>query len=113
MTKKENFVAIREILNASGNNDFDAFIDHEIELLSKKRASSKKPTKVQIANEGLKQTILGVLGDEGVTVTEIMGMIGDGTLTNQKVSAVLRLMKDNDGTIKKEVVKGKSLFSLA
>jgi len=113
MTKKENFVAIREILNASGNSDFDAFINHEIELLSKKRTSSKKPTKVQIANEGLKQTILGVLGDEGVTVTEIMGMIGDDTLTNQKVSAVLRLMKDNDGTIKKEVVKGKSLFSLA
>ena len=48
------------------------------------------------------------LNDEGQTVTEILAQLGDESLTNQRVSALLRQM-----TVHKEVVKGKSLFSLA
>ena len=112
MTKKENFNAIANILNEMGNHDFDEFIAHEVELLGRKKGSTK-PTKKQVANEALKERILGILSDEGMTVTEIMTTLNEDNLTNQKVSAVLRLMKENDGTVKKEIVKGKSMFRLA
>lgn len=113
MTKKENFNAIATILNEMGNHDFDEFIAHEVELLSRKRSTSTKPTKKQVENEALKGRILGVLGDEGMTVTEIMRTLNEDDLTNQRVSAVLRLMREKDGTVEKEIVKGKSLFRLA
>ena len=105
MTKKENFVAIKNILNESGIVDFNEFIDHEVELLGRKRSTSSKPTKRQIENEAVKARISEVLTDEGQTVTEILKAIGDETLTNQRVSALLRQM----GT-RKEGVKGKALF---
>lgn len=109
MTKKENFVAINSILNDLGNHDFDEFISHEIELLGKKSSyKSSKPTKRQTENEAVKGRIAEVLTDEGQTVTEILAQLGDETLTNQRVSALLRQMN-----VHKEVVKGKSLFSLA
>ena len=106
MTKKENFVAIKNILNGIGNVEFDAFLDHEVELVSRKRTSTK-PTKRQVENAVLKERIAEVLDTEnGVTASEIVKLIGDEGLTNQRVSALLRQM---DG-VRKETVKGKSLF---
>lgn len=109
MTKKENFVAINAILNEIGNHEFDEFIAHEIELLANKASrKSSKPTKRQVENEAIKARIFEVLSDNGQTVTEILAQIGDSSITNQRVSALLRQMP-----VHKEVVKGKSLFSLA
>ena len=104
MTKKENFATIKGILNENGVMDFDEFIDHEIELLSRKRTASSKPTKRQVENEVLKGRIAEVLSDEGQTVTQIIGAIGEDGLTNQRVSALLRQMKDA-GAVNKEMVK--------
>ena len=112
MTKKENFVAINAILNDLGNHDFDEFITHEIELLSRKRTGSSKPTKKQVENEGIKTRIGEILTDEGMTVTEILRELGDEGLTNQKVSALLRQMI-GDGKAVKEMVKGKAMFTIA
>ena len=110
MTKKENFVAINAILNEIGHDEFNEFIAHEIELLNKKAGSrSSKPTKRQVENEGIKSAITKVLSDEGQTVTEILAQLGNPNLTNQRVSALLRQM----GNVHKEIVKGKSYFSLA
>ena len=105
MTKKENFIAINAILTEMGHDEFDEFIAHEIELLSRKRSGSKSPTKRQIENEGIKAQIAEVLSDEGQTVTQILKALGNEELTNQRVSALLRQM----GT-RKEMVKGKALF---
>ena len=112
MTKKENFATIKGILNENGVMDFDEFIDHEIELLSRKRTASSKPTKRQVENEVLKGRIAEVLSDEGQTVTQIIGAIGEEGLTNQRVSALLRQMKDA-GVVNKEMVKGKAMFTIA
>lgn len=112
MTKKENFATIKGILNENGVMDFDEFIDHEIELLSRKRTASSKPTKRQVENEVLKGRIAEVLSDEGQTVTQIIGAIGEDGLTNQRVSALLRQMKDA-GVVNKEMVKGKAMFTIA
>ena len=112
MTKKENFATIKGILNGIGNTDFDEFLDHEVELLSRKRSGSSKPTKRQVENEVLKGRIAEVLTDEGQTVTQIIGAIGEDGLTNQRVSALLRQMKDA-GVVNKEMVKGKAMFTIA
>lgn len=112
MTKKENFVAINAILNEMGHNEFDEFIAHEVELLSRKRTASSKPTKRQVENEVLKGRIAEVLGDEGMTVTAILNELGDESLTNQRVSALLRQMVTG-GVAHKEMVKGKAMFTIA
>lgn len=112
MTKKENFVAIKGILNEIGNTDFDEFIDHEVELLGRKRAGTSKPTKRQVENGALKERIADVLTEEGQTVTQILGELGQEDLTNQRVSALLRQMV-GDGKATKEMVKGKALFTVA
>ena len=112
MTKKENYVAINAILNEMGHNEFDEFIAHEVDLLSRKRSTSSKPTKRQVENEGLKGQIAGILSDEGHTVTAVLGELGIEGLTNQRVSALLRQMVTS-GVARKEMVKGKAMFYIA
>ncbi len=105
MTKREKFEIIANLPEVKGNEELSAFVAHEIELLAKKRSKSSAPTKRQIENEAIKARIAEVLTNEGQTVTEILKALDDDTLTNQRVSALLRLM----GT-RKEMVKGKALF---
>jgi len=105
MTKREKFEIIANLPEVQANEELSAFVAHEIELLSKKRAKSSAPTKRQIENEAIKAKIAEVLNDEGKTVTEILKALDDETLTNQRVSALLRQM-----TVKKEMIKGKALF---
>lgn len=110
MTKREKFATIKGILNENGIVEWDEFLDHEVELLSRKRSKSSKPTKRQVENEGVKARIAEVLTDEGQTVTEILKALDDDTLTNQRVSALLRQMTEA-GDATKEVVKGKALWT--
>ena len=111
VTKREMFEGIKA--NYDLTADEIAFIDHELELLAKKNASTgeRKPTATQKANEGVKEEILAVLSDEAVTVTEIVKTL-DADYTNQKISALLRQLIA-DGKVEKVVDKRKSLFKLA
>ena len=111
ITKKEMFAQIREVV--ADNADMVTFIDHEIELLSKK-SGSKKPTAIQIANEGLKATILTVLeGSEGMTASEVLaGSDEFAGLSNQKITALLRQLV-LDGSVIKVTDGKKTLFKLA
>ena len=96
MTKREMFEQIKTNYNLTDAEK--AFIDHELELLAKKNASEKKPTAQQVANEGLKQTIMDVLNENGgqMTVTDIQKSCAElADLSNQRISALLRQMKDD------------------
>ena len=113
-----NKVTKRDVINMmlsdsaiAENATYKAFLEHEIELLDKKTAN-KKPTKAQVENEGVKERILAVLTNEGQTVTDILGVLGDSALSNQKVSALLRQMVA-DGVVVKSTDKRKSVFTLA
>lgn len=113
VTKREMFNAIKAVAEVAANEDMVAFIDHELELLDKKSSSkSGKPTATQVANEALKVEILAGLSEtEGKTVSELIKSVEAlSGLSNQKVSAVLRLMEKNDGTVRKETDKKKTLF---
>lgn len=118
-TKKENFIAIRTILEGVNRPDLVEFISHEIELLEKK-ASSRKPTKSQAANAVLTGILLEVLEGsfDPLTILEIqdkderLRVLEDGTpISNQRMSALLRPLVVN-GTVIRTEERRKAKFSL-
>lgn len=90
-----------------------AFIDHELELLSKKNSAEKKPTAQQTANEGVKTAIVeGMEPNRLYTVTEVIKSIpACADMTNQRVSALLRQLVEA-GKVKRTEDKRKAYFSL-
>ena len=110
MTKREMFEQIKA--NYQLTDAEVAFIDHELELLAKKNASEKKPTAQQVANEGLKSTIIEVLTENGglMTVTDVQKSCEElAELSNQRVSSLLRQLKD-DGKVERVEEKRKAYF---
>ena len=114
MTKKDYFNVLLNLPEVQARPELLEFIAHELELLDRKNSSEKKPTAQQIANDGIKQAILdGMEENHLYTVTDIQKTIPEcADLSNQKVSALLRQMKD-DGLVKKTEDKRKSYFSKA
>ena len=117
ITKKERFEMIKEIvLNAGLDNEVEMieFLDNEINLLNKKRASGAK-TATQKENEVLVEKLYAVLAEIGrpVTVSELQAENEDfGAMSNQKVSALMKKLTDA-GKVTKTPDKKKSYFSIA
>lgn len=84
------------------------FLKERAEMHSKKNGS-RKPTKMQVANEILKEKILEFMKD-GVfyTITDIQK--GLGIETNQKTSALVRQLREKD-LVERTEEKGKAYFS--
>ena len=114
MTQRDYFNEIIALAKANGRQDLVDFAEYRIEVLDRK-TSNKKPTKTQAENEGYKNAIRSALAtvDNGVTVTELQRLDDTlGTLSNQRVSALLRQMVET-GEVTKTIDKKKSYFSLA
>lgn len=112
-TKREMFTAIRAIV--ADNEEMVAFIDHEIELLNKKSASPKKPTKTQIENEGYKADIVAYLtsADAPKTIKEMQADITSlAGLTNQRITHMLTDLVKSE-VVRKDYVKKVPYFSIA
>ena len=111
ITKVERFNQLKAIPEVAENADLVAFIDHEIELLQKK-SGSKKPTATQVANEGLKDTIVSILEAGEMTASEVLNATDEFKgLSNQKISALLKQLVD-EGRVAKSTDGKKSLFSV-
>jgi DNA-binding transcriptional ArsR family regulator len=84
-----------------------------LEQTVKKNSAERKPTATQVANEGLKADIVAFLSDgKRATVTEIMkGVASLEGLSNQKVSAIVRQLKE-DGVVIRIEEKRKVYFYL-
>ncbi len=110
MTKIERF---NEMLNKyEFTADEVAFIENEIALITKRNArKSTKPTKAQIANIAVKESLATALGEatEPLTAKAVGELVA---ISPQNASALLKQMIAS-GEVVKEVVKGKSLFRLA
>ena len=93
--------------------DVRKFCEHEIELLNNKRSGSGKPTKTQIENEKIMETIYSVLENAGVgmTITEMMKTDELNAYSNQKLSALCKKMYENE-KIQKKIIKKKSFFAV-
>lgn len=79
----------------------------------KRNTAERKPTKAQLANEGLKAQVLNALTSEPCTVTELMARDAElAALSNQKVSALVNALV-RDGAVLKVPDGRKSTFCLA
>ena len=114
MTKRDYFNSLLSLSEVQADETLVSFINHELELLSKKNSSEKKPTAQQVANEAIKQAIVdGMERDHFYTITDIQKNVPEcAELSNQKISALVRQLKD-DGVVVKTEDKRKSYFSLA
>ena len=96
MTKKDWYDVVIAMVRSTGDERTEgavAFLEHEKELLVNRKST---PTKAQKENVSISETIYEVLKDIGkpVTVTEILTDSRLSGYTNQKVSALLRGLKD-------------------
>lgn len=117
LTKKEMFAMVREIVVANGGDNTElltGFIDHEVELLTKKNSGEKKPTANQVANEAIKAEILASMeADVKYTCTDIIKNVDVCNGFNiQKVSPLMNQLADS-GKVVKTIEKRKTYFVLA
>lgn len=116
LTKKDRFNQLLEIPAVQADAEMVAFIEHEIELLSNKnKADNKKPTAKQLENEALKVELLNYMEANTLyTISDFQKQVeACADLSNQKIAAVLRQMKDNDKTVEKVEDKRKVYWKLA
>jgi imidazoleglycerol phosphate dehydratase HisB len=114
VTKREYFSRLIEIVEGvavDNSAEIVDFLNHEIELLSKK---SNVKTKTQKENEVLVERVFDALVavERPVTVSELQAADAEiGDMSNQKVSALLKKLVDTDRVVK-TVDKKKSYFSV-
>ena len=110
MTKREMFEQIKRNYDLT-QAEVD-FIDHELELLAKKNSADKKPTKVQVENEGIKAEILeGMEVGKAYTITDLIKEVpAVAELSNQRVSALVRQLVA-DGSVVRTEEKRKAYFT--
>jgi len=100
VTKRERFAELREAV--ADNDELVAFIDHEIELLNKKRGT-KTRTKAQVENDATKAAMVEALTESGeaMRATDLGAEVGIGV---QKATALLKQLVE-DGAVVREVDK--------
>lgn len=113
MTKREMY---EQILNTYPlTTEEKAFIEHELELLAKKNSAEKKPTAQQVANQGVAEAIVAHMSAEPnrlFTITELIKEVPScAELTNQRVSAIVRNLKD-EGKVERIEEKRKAYFRI-
>ena len=117
LTKKEMFAMVREIVMTSDSANAEmliGFIDHEVELLTKKNTGEKKPTAKQIANSAVQSEILDTMEvGKLYTVGELMKIVPalDG-VSNQYATSQVRALV-NAGLLTRTEEKRKAYFALA
>ena len=109
-TKAMYFAELREMVEGWVDREDQAdlleFIDKQIEMLEKRKvAAADRAAKKRSESDALTEAILAEIGDELITVDEIVVALNDETITRNKVTARLgKLFKA--GLIEKETVKG-------
>lgn len=109
VTKREMFGALLEIVK--GNEDMENFINHEIELLDRKKSTGTL-TKTQMENVAIKENIYQALVNvaKSVTITELQTLDTEmSNYSNQKISALLKQLVE-DGKVERIEDKKKAYF---
>lgn len=111
LTKFQKFEMLSKLDAVQTNEVLAEFVAHEMELLANKKSTPKKPTTAQVANEAIKTAIVeGMEANRLYTITEIIKEIPScAELTNQKVSALLRQMRES-GLVERVEDKRKTYF---
>lgn len=110
MTKKQYFENLKGFVKGDANEaDYIAFLDRQIELASKKRATE---TKIQKENKEIVENIYAFIVETNgpVTVADIMGRF-EG-MSNQKVSALVKKLVDAGKVVRAKDGK-KTIYTIA
>lgn len=113
MEKMTNSKALAFVLaNAELPTDVREKIENIKASIDKKNSAERKPTATQTENVGFKTAILnGMESGKAYTIGDLMKAIPEiADLTNQRVSAIVRQLKD-DGLVIREEVKRKAYFT--
>ena len=115
LTKKDRFNQLLEIPAVQADTEMVAFIEHEIELLSRKSTSEKKPTQRQVQGEGMKQAIINfmepnVLYSGSDLLRQIEELDGE---SNQRVASLMKQLMEKEGMVERITEKGKVYWKLA
>ena len=98
ITKEERYNQLLEIAAVKADPELVAFIEHEKDLVKRKNAADRKPTKTQIENEAIKATILEFISDGRIYTSSQIG-VGICQSTS-KVSALMgQLVKSKQVTM--------------
>jgi DNA-binding transcriptional ArsR family regulator len=115
MTKAQMFAQIKA--NYALTKAEVEFIDHEIELLTRKNTTEKKPTAKQTANDGIKTAIVEALTADPnrlFTITELTKTVPNlpEDMTPQRMSALVRQLKEA-GVVERIEEKRVAYFRIA
>lgn len=116
VTKRERFAELKAIImnQETINTDLVDFINHEVELLDKKRSgTSKASLKAQEERKALQVELLEAMQRvaKPMTVSQIVKESGLD-ITTSKATSMLRKMME-EGTVTNVVEKKVSLYSVA
>ena len=107
VTKKDYFAGLKAIVeksDAANKDELVAFIDREVELLTKRNSARVgKPTKKQLENEQHIETVYNTLVNLGVasTIADIQEADDDlAEFSGQKISALLKKLVDAERVVK-------------
>lgn len=97
--------------DAISADDVVKFLDHEMELVSRKRSSgNSKPTAKQAEQDAMREKILAFLRENGTsTATDIQNAL---SISNQRVNGLMRPLVKSGEIIRTEDKK-KAYFSVA
>ena len=106
ITERINAINFENLTHA----DFDFLVERALKSV-RKNTGERRATKTQIANEGIKTDIMALLSEnDGLTATAVAEALELGS--NQKASALLKQLVDNNLVVKSK--EGKvTLFRVA
>ena len=114
MTNKMTYVKALEIAMKAveDNKEVNEKLEALKESISKKNSAERKPTATQKANEEYKKAILSFMEvGKKYTISELMKEVVElADLSNQRVSALVRQLKDS-GLVERTEEKRKAYFS--
>lgn len=114
LTHKDYYNILLAIDEVAKDEDLVKFIEGRIEQIGKKANFVSKTDKTKAeADEHIKSVIADTITDTAMTISEMMKADSElGELSNQKISSLLRKMKE-DGEVVRTEVKGKAYFKVA
>lgn len=114
LTHKDYYNLLLAIDEVAENEDLVKFIEGRIEQIDKKANSVSKTDKAKAeTDEYIKSVIADTITDTAMTISEMMKASEElHELSNQKISSLLRKMKE-DGEVVRTEVKGKAYFKIA
>lgn len=107
ITKRDNFTAIIDVLNAAGRTDLADVIAHEIELLDNKAAKAKETAaKKKVDGDALRDAVQAVLTADLQTIADITAQIEGDDVSTSKVQYRLNALVANGVATKEQVTVG-------